>query len=552
MKKSIFILACAFFSTLGFAQNQIELLKDFHNGAGGYYNVGEMFTWEGHGLEFFTINSSDIGSELYVSDGTESGTKLLKDINEGEYSSYPEYFCAAGDFVYFRAYDYETGMELWKTDGTPEGTVLVDDLNPLGDATGLFHIGSFQNKVFFCASVENSIGYELCVSDGTPEGTQLFLNINALPSGGSEPDYFTEFNNKLYFVATDGINGRELWVTDGTVDGTTIFADIVEGSGSSMPRIMGTCGGYLYFTAYTDENGAEMYVTDGTVPGTMLLKDANPGNAGAISEYENCTCFDNNFFYTCDDGVNGIELWKSDGSSDGTALFADFNTWGASYSSQVNNLTVVNSKLYFTATTTELTYQNQLFESNGTPEGTGVYNNTPVEQLSNIQSLKACNDRLFIYGEHPQYFRLMSIGNNSSEIAEHGGDGIYYIDEENYGSMNYFFNINDTLCFLADFNNGIGYAWYRLYYDGSVDAKTTNNEIGVNVFPNPVSDMLNLNFTADEIYNVSLLDPSGKIILDKTDVQGNLKLDLINLSAGIYMLKISDKEQILIQKIIKY
>jgi ELWxxDGT repeat protein len=483
------------------------------------------------------MNELGTGLELYVTDGTTEGTFLLKDINPGGESGLPDSFCAVGDYVYFRAYHPDSGLELWKTDGTTDGTVLVDDLNPLGDALGTFAAGAFQNKLFFHARIVNSLGTELCVSDGTENGTHLFLDINPTLDGSSDPTGFTEFDNKLYFSAYDGLNGRELWVTDGTVDGTYMFADIGTGGSSSMPTILGVCGGLMYFRAYSIEAGDELWVTDGTVPGTVMVKDIVEGNANANIFTDRCACFEDNMYFVCDDFVNGEELWKSDGSYDGTNLFKEFNTWGASYSSKPNNLTVVNNKLYFTATTTELTFQDQLFESNGSPDGTIVYNNVPVEELSNVQQLIACNDRLFFCGEFPQYFRLLSIGNSSTDIVEHIGADLSYTDEENYSTMYYFFTINNTVCFLYDFNNGIGKAWYSLNYNGGTNVAGSNINNQILTYPNPATNNFTVDPQSDSAYSLIISDISGKVIIKYDSLNGINDIDLTNFQSGIYLVQ---------------
>ncbi len=556
MKKKILFLAAAFISTFGFAQNQIELLKDFHNGAGGYYSIGEIYEWENHGLTFFNMTSTEFGDELYVSDGTTEGTKLLKDINIGTFDGDPEMFCAAGDYVYFRAFDGLTGNELWKTDGTEEGTSLVRKLNPVSSTLDLFHYGAFNGKLYFCGNKGNGVGYELCVSDGTEDGTDLLVDINTNTNGSSEPNYFTVFNGKLYFSAFDGINGNELWVTDGTAEGTSMFADIADGAGSSFPKILGVCGDKLFFNAYSDALGTELYVTDGTPQGTMMLKDANE-NGGSIDDNVNYTCFNNKFFYTCDDGIHGKELWMSDGTSAGTNFFTEscteVNSSEQPVGSNVRNFAVVNNKLYYTATSTASAYQDQLFESDGTVEGTHVYNNIPVSELSNVLTTIFCNDRLFFYGEYPTYFRIMSIGAESSEILVHSGDGLNYIDIENTNFIGPFFTVADTLCFLADFNTGIGTAWYRLFYDSSVDIENNLNQNSESyAFPNPFENVLNLNLDNSENSSIVITDIKGQIILSKENLNGNVQIDLSELSQGLYFLKISSVNKINTQKLIKY
>lgn len=66
----------------------------------------------------FSSFSPAYGNELWSSDGTQAGTKLLKDIVPGYLSSSSSDFTRAGEFLYFVA----NGYEIWKTDGTSSGT----------------------------------------------------------------------------------------------------------------------------------------------------------------------------------------------------------------------------------------------------------------------------------------------------------------------------------------------------------------------------------------------------------------------------------------------
>jgi ELWxxDGT repeat protein len=66
-----------------------------------------------------------------MTDGTESGTKLVKDINtfSATAGSGPNNFVEYNGKVYFSASDGSTtGTELWMTDGTEQGTSIVKDL----------------------------------------------------------------------------------------------------------------------------------------------------------------------------------------------------------------------------------------------------------------------------------------------------------------------------------------------------------------------------------------------------------------------------------------
>ena len=68
-----------------------------------------------------------------MSNGTNAGTVLVKDIYSGLSGSSPTSLTAIGSELYFTANDGAIGSELWKSDGTSSGTVDITDLNPGGD-----------------------------------------------------------------------------------------------------------------------------------------------------------------------------------------------------------------------------------------------------------------------------------------------------------------------------------------------------------------------------------------------------------------------------------
>ncbi|HOC73333.1 MAG TPA: hypothetical protein PKL54_10980, partial [Candidatus Hydrogenedentes bacterium] len=49
----------------------------------------------------------------------------------------PNNFCAVGATLYFLATGPYSGRELWRTDGTYEGTRLVKDIGPGGDSANI-------------------------------------------------------------------------------------------------------------------------------------------------------------------------------------------------------------------------------------------------------------------------------------------------------------------------------------------------------------------------------------------------------------------------------
>ena len=365
---------------------------------------------EFNGKLYFAADNGESGTELFVSDGTAEGTRLLADIAPGSSnynfnpSSSPSNFIEFNDRLYFSANDEEKGTELFVSDGTRDGTQLLVDINP-GVDDGVYGFYNrrrsnpsnsieFNDRLYFAADNGES-GSELFVSDGTAEGTQLLVDINPSVDDGfygfyprdSNPSNFIEFDNKLYFAADNGESGRELFVSDGTRDGTQLLVDINPSfdngfygfsyPAGSNPSSLIEFNGKLYFTADNGESGTELFVSDGTAEGTQLLVDIDPGVDDGLFEnpfpadYTNSLIeFNGKLYFAANDGQNGTELFVSDGTRDGTQLLVDLRPGSSNYgsSSSPGFLVEFNGKLYFTANDGES--GTELFVTDGTAEGT--------------------------------------------------------------------------------------------------------------------------------------------------------------------------------------
>lgn len=76
----------------------------------------------------FSAEDSNHGRELWICDGTAGGTRLLKDIAEGAFSSQPGSLVAYGGRISFQAFDGEANRDLWITDGSEAGTQKIADI----------------------------------------------------------------------------------------------------------------------------------------------------------------------------------------------------------------------------------------------------------------------------------------------------------------------------------------------------------------------------------------------------------------------------------------
>ncbi|TWT97586.1 Peptidyl-prolyl cis-trans isomerase A precursor [Botrimarina colliarenosi] len=333
-------------------------------------------------LMYFSATDGSNGRELWVTDGTSLGTRLVKDIAPGSAASTPTDLVAIGTSLYFIATDGTNGRELWKTDGTEAGTVMVRDLTPTNaTASSVDNLIAVGNTLYFTAN-DGTNGVELWKSDGTSNGTTQVKNIAAAAGASSTPGNLTEVNGVLYFSATDGVNGRELWKSDGTASGTVMVKDINTGtttttSGttttetprSSSPGLMTVVGNTLYFVAIDSVHGAELWKTDGTAGGTVRLTDLYAGTTNSFGAGDQLTAVGNTLFFSANDGVHGTELWKLDTATSSTpTLVKDIEPGAEGNLNDFSGFTAYNGKLYFSAS--DDVSGKELWVSDGTSVGT--------------------------------------------------------------------------------------------------------------------------------------------------------------------------------------
>ncbi len=121
----------------------------------------------------FVHNDPEHGAEPWITDGTKRGTRLLKDIVPGPWSSSCRDFYRWKSRIFFSAWDPDHGREPWVTDGTTLGTRLLKDLTSLDGVTPSPYSStprSFQavdGILYFLAFFSS----EPWRTDGTAQGT---------------------------------------------------------------------------------------------------------------------------------------------------------------------------------------------------------------------------------------------------------------------------------------------------------------------------------------------------------------------------------------------
>ena len=318
-----------------------------------------------NGTAYFAKADGATGVELWKTDGTPTGTHLVKDIASGQISSYPTELTNVNGVLYFRAFTDSNALvgQLWKSDGTAEGTVKVKDIDP-GDLT------SFNGMLVFKGYSATNPSGALWKSDGTAQGTVLVKRFALSDNVNSNLYNITDVEGTLYFFASDNGTGNWLWKSDGTESGTSKISRFSTPSNAnpSFPASFTKIGDTLYFAKDTATRGVELWKTDGTSDGTVVVKDIKVGSAPYNSSYpSDLINFNGTLYFTAEDGVSGRTLWKSDGTALGTTRITTLGP-----AEHAANLREYDGGLIFTSFDFNQVRGPKLWKSDGTEAGTAV------------------------------------------------------------------------------------------------------------------------------------------------------------------------------------
>ena len=276
----------------------------------GLQIVGEHF--------YFSGLTDDNGYELYRSDGTATGTSIVRDIALGPADSSPGNFFDYEGKLYFTAGDTLDPVKqapipnLWVSDGTALGTRKLSAL----EVNPNHQFVEYKNEIFFTAKSE-TLGWELHKTDGSITGTEVAADIN-----GGEGDSFaiakTVFEDQLLFLAKEPSSGWEIWAYDGIA---TTMIDVHLGGGdvTSEPAFFQFTefGNDLVFRGSNPFYGEELFIIRGTTP---TQPERLPGDAdeNGTVDFLDFLALANNF------GSENATWGQGDFDGNGIVNFLDF------------------------------------------------------------------------------------------------------------------------------------------------------------------------------------------------------------------------------------
>lgn len=557
------------------------LVKDIVPGTDSSNTEGNYHITSSGTYLLFAANTAASGVELWRSDGTGPGTALLKEINTGNAnadSSNPHNFYPFNGSFLFTATDAIHGEELWKTDGTASGTVLVKDINPgTGSFTEVelfpgfpfpvfFGFHTFNNHAYFQANDGTSTG-ELWSTDGTTGNTILLKDI--VP--GTSPSFIfcidgVNLSNKFIFPVSDGdaASRSELWESDGTPGGTVLFKSFTPVINGDIPTVYIPYNANLYgatftqslfqgnkffFTARTPTQGIELWISDGTSGGTQVVKDINPGTGNGIDTTSGDYLYTSTaLFFNGNDGNLGNELWKTDGTAAGTSIVKDINLNAAN--ADPNALLLFNSKIMFTATEGDDPNARDLFVVDGT------FTSLPVK-LTDFTVIPQDKNAILQWSTQQEI-------NSKSFTIQRSYNGQHFEDIGNVNAAGTTYLLSKYSFIDYDIlKSGRPIVYYRLnaidkdgksYFTNIISLKIKgNSQWSLRLLSNPVKDYISLLLSdVSGKLQLTVRDLSGKILYTKSmeNINGQISLPVM-LQKGMYILEAENNNERKIIKLIK-
>jgi ELWxxDGT repeat protein len=569
------------------------LIKDVFPGSGSSLNnsmfasddffaakLGDKIIFRGANSLAVPTDTNSRDYEVFVTDGTNEGTNLLKDINPTA-SSYCRSFFTFRDKVYFHAYTGIGGTEsMWSTDGTTAGTNLFKNIGFRSYYDNLYYPNIIQHdSLHFIFSGDTTIvKSNLYISDGTPQGTYSLKDFNPTNISSSRafahPGNFTRVaNNKIIFTASTDALGDELYVTDGTPAGTLLLKNINPGQRDFLTFSDGftkfhSDGQKAYFFANDSIHGAEPWVSDGTIEGTFMLKDINQGIGGSIKSLTGFTTIAGITYFIAKTIDNGAEIYRTDGSTAGTSLLVDFNV--GPLPGIGDYLVSMGNKLIFAGTNDGQEVNIFSYDvTTNNAEKLVFLSNNPPGNLTSITSPTLLNSNIHC---DQLYFDILNMTNFTGSFNYNigvtdgtvSGSGLLLDTNSNANSgfirMGFWepslIELNGSLVFMG--NNGqTGLELYKIplctgnnTVINNIQKQVSKDESAITVYPNPSNGTINIDFPdwTSEI-SLTIINAFGETV-SKEVIVGSTTTFQKQLSAGLYFLTFNNKDAVITKKLI--
>ncbi len=549
------IIAALVFFPIGLFGQGTFLVKDL---APGFQSSTPKFFMKAGGLLYFSAYSETYKYSLYKTDGTDLGTSLVMEElycyepDKDNYKNYVDY----NGLLAFTVYNQTTlENEVWVSNGSFSGTKKISDFSP-GFKNGITQLTVFNNALYFVVTTSNNLYDGLYKWTGSGLATKLYglgeaptFTGHQLITGGGKLFFITNYEVLDFSIDTPVLLYNQLLVTGSDkIIGRTIFFN-----GKILMSIIPI---YLL-----DANYYGISILDPvTLTTSMITTDKGMDGRPTIAEMNGSVYFTNN--PTIDGLTTIITIYKIDNLFNlSTVKVFDRNNAIVSNVFKANN-----SKLIFTIETVNLE-NNELWVSDGTEVGTlPLVELSDEVEITHQENTVALLDTVLFFQARKitQKYPYTIQGTElwRSNFTKSGtGIAVDFFQGVGHGlGFSELIQVNDSsvaLCaYRSNDTDGALYGRELWITDGTPFLELTSNItessiVSLSLFPNPTIDVLKLPLLPlDGIVTIS--NVQGNIVLELPEMPASNEINICNFQPGVYFLKIVTASTTYIDKITKY
>lgn len=277
--------------------------------------------------EFYYFTSSSSYKTLYATDGSRNKPRKIYSFKDSNYASRSN-LRIFNDRLYFYGNDAEHGVELWSTDGSSAGTKMVYDLNA-GPGKSMYINGqliSCRDKLFFTAMRDYKEGYELFYITTQSDEPVLFKDYTPVNNASSYISLI-EGNDSFFLFNVMNTNPPETYVSDGTLKNTGKFHDPIVPDPDPYYYTYGVhrTKNFTMVSSYTNNTGLEFFKSNQQLRNMGLLRDINPGIGSSINgNISKIFEVDGKAYFLGFNFMLGNDIWVTDGTTDSTIIYFEF------------------------------------------------------------------------------------------------------------------------------------------------------------------------------------------------------------------------------------
>ncbi|MCJ8321165.1 MAG: hypothetical protein MJK12_16110 [Colwellia sp.] len=317
--------------------------------------------------------SSGQVNELWISDGTTSGTKRIgKNIafslnadNEKIHSDFQE------ERFYFRAHGNDNNLELYSTDGTEQGTHLAYELavEQTIKQTGIIfqadndvYTQMLRVKMSDSGDESNYEVWQWGIENAELMQSTVFASMNSYSGTGVQLQAaFPRGDGQFWWMNSQaGVHYDLSMYQPNDNSLTPIMSEFDFNYCESQDQLFSSqrlIGNNIYFQAGAEYNGnssCQLWVSDGTSEGTFPVTNFSEEDFNFRSIESIVSLYEKAFFnFSGAKEANQLietQIWETDGITENTKLAFSFSEIHPYYGARIDWLHSSNTHLFFTAT----------------------------------------------------------------------------------------------------------------------------------------------------------------------------------------------------------